>query len=119
VLGIDYARHKKQDSPDTFRVTYMVGGWERVREWVCFDHENMAPKACGWWRTNARRGSAPPASVSEALERTDELRRPQSIVVMENKKGFLEVIKTIHNDVEPAAEQRERKFEWHPEEEIL
>jgi DNA repair protein RadD len=80
VTGITYARHDKPGKPASLRVTYECG-LARHSEWVCFEHTGFPrDKAVGWWRRRA--GNLPlPATVDDALEHLDQLRRPIAIQV--------------------------------------
>lgn len=84
VSGVNYYRHKKEGKPDSMRVDYLCG-LDTYREWVCFDHTGYArEKACVWWdrrSTESDIGGPAPNSVTEALERARELRKPESIQV--------------------------------------
>jgi DNA repair protein RadD len=76
------ARHSKVGAPDSLRVTYM-GGIQAHSEWICFEHTGFArQKAEVWWRKH--QGGFPPATVTEALERFNELVRPATIEVRIN-----------------------------------
>lgn len=78
VSGVFYKAHNKPGKPTSLKVTYICG-LRSVSEWVCFEHEGFARrKAEQWWQESA---SNPPASVEEALERTNELARPEAITV--------------------------------------
>ena len=53
----------------------------RHSEWVCFEHTGFPrDKAVGWWRRRAG-NLPPPATVDEALQQVDQLRRPIAIQV--------------------------------------
>ena len=80
VKGISYARHEKPGKPASLRVTYECG-LARHSEWVCFEHTGFPrDKAVGWWRRRAG-NLPPPATVDEALQQVDQLRRPIAIQV--------------------------------------
>jgi DNA repair protein RadD len=80
VTGISYARHEKPGKPASLRVTYECG-LARHSEWVCFEHTGFPrDKAVGWWRRRAG-NLPPPATVDEALQQVDQLRRPIAIQV--------------------------------------
>lgn len=79
VNRIAYFRHKKEGKPDTMRVDYLCG-YETYREWVCLEHSGLPrEKACNWWKS--RSSARPPATITEALERTKELVSPINIYV--------------------------------------
>jgi DNA repair protein RadD len=80
VTGISYARHEKLGKPPSMRVTYECG-LARHSEWICFEHTGYPrEKAVSWWRRRAG-NLPPPATVSQALQQTDQLRRPIAIQV--------------------------------------
>jgi DNA repair protein RadD len=79
VLHTTYSRHQKHDRPDSLCVTYSAGMMS-YREWVCLEHDGYPRrKAHAWWR--ARSVIPPPATVAEALQRTDMLKTPRRILV--------------------------------------
>jgi len=81
-----YNRHEKEGRPPSLRVTYYCG-LRMFREWVALEHGGYAGKrARDWWRQRAPKGSIPPATVTEALERINELRIPRMLRVWINKK---------------------------------
>ena len=85
VISWEAARHSKIGSPDSVRVSFF-GGLLAYREWVCFEHEGYAgSRAREWW---ARHGGLSPAprTVTEALDRWDELTPPEAIRVRMNGK---------------------------------
>lgn len=80
VVGVRYERHKKPGSPDSMRVTYQCG-LNSYREWVCLQHPGYPrEKACKWWSRRAP-GQPIPATIDEALRRTDTLAVPTRIAV--------------------------------------
>lgn len=91
VQDVEYKRHSKYGSPDSLRVTYLVGG-RPVSEWVCFEHVGYArQKAVQWWSRHA--GTTPPDDVTEAMERLAEVRAPDEVVIA--KDGKFERIKRV------------------------
>jgi DNA repair protein RadD len=88
VLDVTFNHHPpKPDKPPTFRVDYQCG-IALHKEWVCFEHEGFArQKAEDWWHRMG--GNLPiPATVKEALSRTDELDWPREICVRPDGKFF-------------------------------
>jgi DNA repair protein RadD len=84
VADVDYQRHKKDGSPDSLRVTYLINR-NAVSEWVCFEHSGYArQKAVAWWQTWA--GTPPPDKTGEALARIGELERPAEAVIERDGK---------------------------------
>lgn len=90
VTAVSYHRHKKEGKPDTMRVDYQCGLMHSFSKWICLQHSGGAREmACFWWRQHA--STTPPKTITEALERTKELRVPKQIHV--RKVGrFNEVI---------------------------
>jgi len=80
---ITYTRHEKKDKASLW-VTYYCG-FERINEFVCFEHNGMAhKKACDWWRS--RHTSEVPKTTEEAKALSLQLRKPKTIRVWTNKK---------------------------------
>lgn len=80
VTRVAYYRHQKEGKPDSMRVEYMSGLTKSFREWVCLEH-NGRPRemACFWWRL--RSPHLPPNTITDALQRTNELKVPTQIHV--------------------------------------
>lgn len=80
VSSMFFFRHAKEGRPDSLRVEYMCGPTRNFRQWFAFESVGRYREmACSWWRQSA--GTAPPNSVTEALDRQKEVRKPQSIDV--------------------------------------
>jgi len=79
------ARHIKAGSDlHTMRVDYLIDG-SVIREWVCFDHSGFPrQQAVTWWHTHA--GTTPPDSVTEAIRRQSEIRKPAEAVIRREGK---------------------------------
>ena len=111
VQVIEFSRHTKPNSPDSFKVEYLlkkqpIEGYgdsypvADVREWVCFEHSSYArQKAVQWWTLYA--GTEPPKTVSEALSRLDEITLPSEVVLMSD--GKYSKIKRVRFGAEVAA----------------
>lgn len=83
-------RHIKGGT-QSLRVEYLIDG-RVVREWVCLEHSGFPRrKAVAWWALMA--GTTPPDSVTEALKRQHELRRPTEAVV--RREGKYDVISRV------------------------
>lgn len=83
VSDFGVSRHVK-DGVSSLKVEYLVHG-DVIAEWVCFDHAGFPrQKAVQWWQVMA--GTTPPASVSEALDRSGEIRAPGEVVVRREGK---------------------------------
>jgi DNA repair protein RadD len=90
VGGVTYHRHEKPGKPPSLRVDYHCG-LVRHCEWVCLEHGGYAGrKALEWWRRRTD-GELAPATVREALVRTDKLRQPVQIAVRPNGR-YTEVV---------------------------
>lgn len=76
-----FRRHQKDGRPDSLRVDYFCGT-RTLSEWVCLEHPGFAgKKAARWW--TGHRGLPPiPATIDDALQRTEELRAPDAIEVV-------------------------------------
>lgn len=77
VKDIFFYRHKKAGKPDSMKVTYIpMGNLEKpLSEWVPF--ESFRKKAIPWWDEMA--GTIPPLTTDEALERTNEIEKPEFV----------------------------------------
>jgi len=79
VKSIIYSRHTKATTCDSLKVTY-VCGLRMFSEYVCLEHDGYARhKAKIWWEE--RCNFPVPDSIDEALELTQDLKEPKSIVV--------------------------------------
>lgn len=87
VTNVTYARHTKHGSADSLRVTYHCG-LSTYREWVCVEHTGYPyEKAIRWW-SRREPGAPMPGTVSEALERADDLPWPVAITVRPSGQYF-------------------------------
>jgi DNA repair protein RadD len=74
---VTYARHSKQDRPDSIKVSYFCG-LRLFKEYICLEHEGFAgKKARDWWRERA--DAEPPVSTAAALLDVDSLSIPTHI----------------------------------------
>jgi DNA repair protein RadD len=81
-----FARHDKLGSPSSVRVEYWCG-MNPFKEWVPFENEKLRWKAEKWWKEH--HGLDPcPATVSEALKRTEELRSVAEIRIEPSGRFF-------------------------------
>lgn len=88
VLDVEFHHHPaKPEKPPTMRADYQCG-IALHSEWVCPQHEGFArQKAEDWWRRMG--GQMPvPATVKEALSRSDELDWPREICVRPDGRFF-------------------------------
>ncbi len=84
VTDMFFRRHTKPGSPDSMRVDYVLGVTV-VSEWVCIEHKGYAQhRAAEWWLRFAKPPF--PSSVDQAIERSDEIRRPVAISVKFDRK---------------------------------
>ena len=110
VSGAYYTRHSKIAGTDSMLVTYDACG-QSIRQWICVEHAGFAgEKARIWWKRMG--GALPaPATVEDALSRTDELKYVVAIEVKPN--GRFPEIASVRFGEKPTAEERP---EWMDEE---
>jgi DNA repair protein RadD len=116
VLSVSYHRHSKAGSPDSFRIDYRYGPFDKVSDWLCFEHKGQARTMAEIkWRKIAYPGSRIPHDVGDALDNIDDLKTPVSVVVREEGK-YLRVVRVIH-DSAPRQTVNEKKLEceWYEE----
>ena len=90
VMDFAVDRHIK-NGMQSMRVEYLIDG-RVVREWVCIEHSGFPRrKAVSWWGQMA--GTTPPETVTEALQRQHEIRRPTEAVV--RREGKYDVIARV------------------------
>lgn len=88
VESIYIQRHKKENKPDSVKVTYYdeYSIYKTYSEWLCFDHGGYASKKAAqrWVRLE---GQVPtPTSTNEALKRQNELKAPEQIRIKKEGK---------------------------------
>lgn len=84
---VTYQRWKKQNKPDSIRVSYHCGH-KTFHEWVCLEHEGAAYNmARRWWKKFSSDENIP-TSTESALELTHTLRQPRAIEVNVNPESF-------------------------------
>jgi DNA repair protein RadD len=116
VLSVSYHRHSKAGSPDSFRIDYRYGPFDKVSDWLCFEHKGQARTMAEIkWRKISYPGSSIPRDVGDALDNIDDLKPPVSVVVREEGK-YLRVVRVIH-DSAPRQTVNEKKLEceWYEE----
>jgi DNA repair protein RadD len=80
VTDVFYRAWQKPGSPDSLLVEYFAGLHRIASEWICLQHNGYArTKAESWWRQRAT--TPPPDTVAEAIERTEELRKPVALTL--------------------------------------
>jgi superfamily II DNA or RNA helicase len=86
--SIETKLHTKEDKPDSMKVTYRGANfpYSSWNEWLCFDHSGYPARKAAqrWVRLDGRVPT--PQSVSEALERSDELVAPKEIRLQKEGK---------------------------------
>lgn len=90
VTDIVMKRHRKTDKPDSFKIEYRCG-LKNFSDYLCFEHGGFATQQAAkkWWQ---RGGAVPsPKTVTEAIERSDELAPVESIRVIKRKQ-FHEIL---------------------------
>jgi len=93
VFRVTYAKHMKEGSAPSIKVTYMCGalGMQRFNEWVALEAPGYGRKrAKEWWIQ--RHYTEPPETTDAALHYISGLRAPKRIRVWVNKKPFPEVL---------------------------
>jgi len=81
---ITYHKHEKAGKPPSLRVIYYCG-LRRFTEYVCLQHGGFpAKKARDWWWA-ASTSRIVPATIDEAMQALDVLRKPRMIKVWINK----------------------------------
>jgi len=87
VTNVFYYRHTKEGRPDSLRIEYMCGLSKSFRKWVLFEASGkLRNEACAWWRGHA--DTQPPNTITDALARSSELRKPKSVDVQRVGKYF-------------------------------
>jgi len=81
VIDTTYHRHKKSNRPDSLRVKYYCGFGRLASEWICPEHDGYPARKASDWFT--RRGVYCD-TVSEALEKQDEIIQPKKITVQKS-----------------------------------
>lgn len=80
VSGVFYYRHTKEGKPDSLRIEYLCGPAKSYRQWMLFEASGRhREEACAWWRAHA--STTPPNTITEALARSGELKKPTAIHV--------------------------------------
>lgn len=110
VVDVTYNRHEKIGGTPSFRVDYFHGAGSRVSDWLCFEHQNGA-RDMGHKKWNDLCGDTPPpATVDEAMERSEELSNPSQILI--RKDGdFWRVIGMRFGPPPPMAGQQALELE--------
>ena len=86
VNAVAYRQHKKAGNPDSMRVEYRCG-LATYSEWVCFDHKGYPrEKAMKWWQRRMTGPGILPSSVTDAIAKSDSIRKPVEIRVRKNGK---------------------------------
>lgn len=115
VRDVEYFPHKGKKGIPSMRVSYDCGFTNfTFDEWVCFQHEGFVRrKAESWWTQHG--GLHPvPATVTEALARTDEL-KPVTKIYVKRENGFNRVVS--FSNIQPALTPLvvEDEFDWETE----
>jgi DNA repair protein RadD len=87
VSTVLYYRHVKEGRPDSLRIEYLCGPTKSFRQWMLFEATGgLREQACNWWRTHA--STTPPNTVTDALARSHELKKPSKIDVRRSGKYY-------------------------------
>lgn len=84
VESVIYRRHVKEGAADSFRIDY-TAGIGTVSQWIALESPTAGGMARAWWRRNSYSGEAP-ETVTEAMQKTDDLRVPGRIQVVRQGK---------------------------------
>ncbi len=90
VDGVSYAIHKKKNSRDTLKVTYMCG-IKSISEWICYDHEGWPKHVAIAWVKYRIEGEMP-TDVPDLFLRVGDLRVPSKIFINTAEK-FTKILK--------------------------
>lgn len=78
VSGVFYYRHSKEGRHDSLRVEYLCGPTKSFRQWFMFESSGRPrEEACAWWRAHA--GTQAPNNITDAINRSHELKKPVRI----------------------------------------
>jgi DNA repair protein RadD len=87
VQSVFYYRHTKEGRPDSLRVEYLCGPSASFRQWFLFESAGrFREEACAWWRQHS--DTLPPNTITDALKRTEGLRKPKKVTVRKVGKYF-------------------------------
>lgn len=111
ITDVIYGIHRKEGSPDSFRVDYYSGLNRAASEWVCFEHGGWArEKSTHWWarHRNEELAAPTPKTCADALEMaTDvefQMKKPVGVVISIAGK-YPAIVKAIWTDEELQREQ--------------
>lgn len=98
VRAMSCKRHTKPGKPPSLRVSYLVG-MDEISEWVCLEHTGFPrTQAERWWFKSA---TGPcPASVDDALARSDEIRKPTRCTLT-RRDGYKKIERLDYEPIEP------------------
>lgn len=87
VTSVRYSRHTKEGKADSMRVDY-VCGLSIHSEWVCLEHSGYPREnACIWWGERSKMANKrAPNTISDALDRTGELKLTKKIYYRKSGK---------------------------------
>lgn len=95
VEKVYYHRHKKPGSPDCMRVAYQAGVLV-FNQYVLLEHYGRPRLAAtAWWQFHAK--TSPPKTITEALERTREL-KPVKAITVYNQGKYPEIVRVAFNE---------------------
>jgi DNA repair protein RadD len=84
VDSIQARRHIKMGATDSLRIDY-VCGLRTISQWVSLEHPTSGGYARRWWEKNSLSGTSP-RTVTEALEKINDLRVPGRVCVTKDGK---------------------------------
>jgi DNA repair protein RadD len=116
VSDINYSLNAKEGKTPTMRVDYYIDYYNRISEWICFEHQGYAhDKAIKWWRQRSERPL--PLTVKEALQYTHELPKTTRLYAYkpDDRKSFPEIKEYVLQQIE---KEDQPQFEDDPYEEL-
>ena len=105
VNDVTYQRWQKQGKPDSIRVTYECGFYERISEWLCPDHGGYAAS-----RYHARMSAlgATASTTEDALTEAQQWHKPSRIKVKPDGK-YWQIVQLDYSAPKPSAPDPEQE----------
>ena len=102
-----YYAHESKSGQMCMRVSYSLGVFDHVDDYICIEHGGYAEaKARQWLKTALPAGYPVPDTVEDCMELADVYKRPTSIYVDYNQK-FPRIISRTYEEIEEQEEQIE------------
>lgn len=90
VNKVSYSLHNKPGMPPSLKVIYNIGNLSNINQFICIEHDGYAKLKAKRWLERRMRPPYP-ETVEEILERREEIRPPEQILV-EKKGKYSEVL---------------------------